>query len=141
MLEKDTSGNQNGALQLMSFNRIRISKSATVRLSMLKGRTGLTPNILGRIGFCLSLGDPSIPNPANYDEEGQEFNRYTLTGEWDKFFIALLKERLLKDGLDINKDLLPQFRAHLNRGAITLFDKAKDLRDLRELLPLSVATP
>jgi DNA sulfur modification protein DndE len=122
----------------MSFNRIRISKSATVRLSMLKGRTGLTPNILCRIGFCLSLGDPSVPNPENYDEEGQEFNRYTLTGEWDKFFIALLKERLLKDGLDINKDLLPQFRAHLNRGAITLFDKAKDLGDLCELLPSSV---
>jgi len=138
MLEKAISGNQIGVLLSMSFNRIRISKSATVRLSMLKGRTGLTPNILCRIGFCLSLGDPSIPNPANYDEEGQEFNRYTLTGEWDKLFIALLKERLLKDGLDINKDLLPQFRAHLNRGAITLFDKAKDLGDLCELLPSSV---
>ncbi|RLA92683.1 MAG: DNA sulfur modification protein DndE [Deltaproteobacteria bacterium] len=119
----------------MSFNRIRISKRATVRLSMLKGRTGLTPNILCRIGFCLSLGDPSVPNPADYDEEGQEFNRYTLTGKWDKFFIALLKERLLKDGLDIQKDLLPQFKAHLNRGAITLFDKVKDLGDLYELLP------
>lgn len=125
----------------MSFNRIRISKSATVRLSMLKGRTGLTPNILCRIGFCLSLGEPAVPNPENYDEEGQEFNRYTLTGEWDKFFIALLKERLLKDGLDINMDLLPQFRAHLNRGAITLFDKAKDLGDLTELLPVSVLKP
>jgi DNA sulfur modification protein DndE len=108
---------------------------------MLKGRTGLTPNILCRIGFCLSLGEPAVPNPENYDEEGQEFNRYTLTGEWDKFFIALLKERLLKDGLDINMDLLPQFRAHLNRGAITLFDKAKDLGDLTELLPVSVLKP
>lgn len=125
----------------MSFNRIRISKSASVRLSMLKGRTGLTPNILCRIGFCLSLAEPSVPNPENYDENGQEFNRYTLTGEWDKFFMALLKERLLKDGLDIDKDLLPQFRAHLNRGAITLFDKAKDLNDLSELLPLNAVKP
>lgn len=122
---------------LMSFNRIRISKSATIRLSMLKGRTGLTPNILCRIGLCLSLSDPSMPNPENYDEDGQEFNRYTLTGEWDKFFIALLKERLLKDGLDLDKDLLTQFRAHLNRGAITLFDKVKNLCDLYELLPVS----
>lgn len=119
----------------MSFNRVRISKRATVRLSMLKGRTGLTPNILCRIGFCLSLSDPSIPNPGDYDEEGQEFNRYTLTGKWDKFFIALLKERLLKDGLDIQRDLLPQFKAHLNRGAIVLFDKVKDLGDLYEVLP------
>src|SRR3989304_3330908 len=120
----------------MSFNRIRISKAATVRLSMLKGRTGLTPNILCRIGLCLSLSDPSIPDPQRFDENGQEFNRYTLTGEWDTFFIALLKERLLKDGLDLDKNLLPQFRAHLNRGAITLFDKVKDLGDLDQLLPV-----
>jgi len=119
----------------MSFNRIRISKSATVRLSMLKGRTGLTPNILCRIGLCLSLSEPSIPDHKCFDENGQEFNRYTLTGEWDVFFMALLKERLLHDGLDLDKDLLPQFRAHLNRGAIALFDKVKDLADLYELLP------
>jgi len=119
----------------MSFNRIRISKPATVRLSMLKGRTGLTPNILCRIGLCLSLSDPSIPDPQRFDEEGQEFNRYTLPGEWAGFFMALLKERLLHDRLDLEKDPLPQFRAHLNRGAIALFDKVKDLSDLAELLP------
>jgi len=119
----------------MSFNRIRISRTATARLSMLKGRTGLTPNILCRIGLCLSLSDPSIPDAQRYEEDGQEFNRYTLTGEWDAFFIALLKERLLRDGLDLDKDLLPQFRVHLNRGAAALFDKVKDLGDLYELLP------
>ncbi len=122
----------------MSFNRIRISKAATVRLSMLKGRTGLTPNILCRIGFCLSLSEPSIPNPNDYDENGQEFNRYTLTGEWDKLFIALLKERLINDGLNPRKDLIPQFKAHLNRGAIILFEKVKDLTDLYDLLPSEV---
>jgi len=120
----------------MSFNRIRISKSATSRLSMLKGRTGLTPNILCRIGICLSLSELSIPDPQRFDERGQEFNRYTLTGELDAFFMALLRERLLHDGLDPEKDLLTQFRAHLNRGAIALFDKVKDLGDLCELLPL-----
>ncbi len=122
----------------MSFNRLRISKSASVRLSMLKGRTGLTPNILCRIGFCLSLGDPSVPDPTSFDEDGQEFNRFTLTGEWDKFFIALLKERLLRDGLDLRKDMMSQFRAHMNRGAITLFDKVKKLEDLDDLLPSDV---
>lgn len=119
----------------MSFNRIRLSKSATVRLSMLKGRTGITPNILCRIGFCLSLRDPAIPKPENYDEDGQEINRYTLIGEWDKFFIALMKERLLKDGLDVNNDLFPQLRAHMNRGAITLYDRVKSLDDFQDLLP------
>jgi DNA sulfur modification protein DndE len=119
----------------LSFNRIRLSKSATTRLSILKGKTGITPNILCRIGFCISLRDPLVPNPENYDEEGQEINRYTLTGEWDKFFIALLKERLLRDGLDLNNDLFPQLRAHINRGAINLYDRVKKLGDLQDLLP------
>lgn len=119
----------------MSFNRIRLSRSATNRLSLLKSRTGLTPNILCRIGFCLSLRDSIVPRPENYDEDGQEINRYTLTGEWDKFFVALLKERLLKDGLDINKNLFPQLRAHMNRGAISLYDKVKTLEDFQDLLP------
>lgn len=37
-------------------------EEATQRLSMLKGRTQLTPNILGRIAFCLSLKERGIPN-------------------------------------------------------------------------------
>lgn len=119
----------------MSFNKIKLSKNATTRLSILKGRTGLTPNILCRVGFCLSLGDLSIPDPQRFDENGQEFNRYTLTGEFDTLFIALLKERLLQDNLDLDKDILTQFRAHMNRGVITLFNKVKDLGDLSELLP------
>lgn len=118
----------------MSFSRIRISKEASIRLSMLKAKTGLTPNILSRIAFCLSLGEPSVPNPTNYDEDGQEFNRYTLTGEWDVFFMALLKERLINDGLDLMLDLLPQFRAHLNRGALSLHIRVHSLTDLCDLL-------
>ena len=57
----------------MSFNKVRISKIASVRLSILKGRTGLTPNILCRIGFCLSLSEPSIPNPDDYDENEEDW--------------------------------------------------------------------
>ena len=119
----------------MSFNRIRISKGATTRLQQLKGKTGLTPNILSRLAVCYSLNEPQIPNPSEYDEDGQEFNRYTLTGEWNSFFIALLKERCINDGLDPEIDLMPQFRAHLNRGVYSIFTRIKGLGDLQSLLP------
>src|SRR5690554_3221272 len=76
----------------MTFNRVRMSKGATTRLQMLKGKTGLTPNILLRIAVCYSLNEPRIPNPKMFDEEGQELNRYTLTGEWDCFYMGLLRE-------------------------------------------------
>ena len=126
-----------GARQGMSFQRIRLSNGATYRLQQLKGKTGITPNILARIALCYSLNDPLIPDPSDYDEEGQEINRYTLTGEWDAFFMALVRERCIDDGLDPENDLLPQFRAHLNRGAFFVFSQVKDLSDFQKLMPIS----
>lgn len=119
----------------MSFTRIRISKVASTRLNIMKARTGLTPNILSRLAICFSLNEPRIPDPSAYDEQGQEFNRYTLTGEWDLLFIALLKERLVKDGLNPTLDLLPQFKAHLNRGVLSIYTRIHSLTDLYDLLP------
>ncbi len=124
----------------MAFNRVRMSKGATYRLQMLKGKTGLTPNILLRIAVCYSLNEPMIPDPAMYDEEGQELNRYTLTGEWDCFYMGLLRERLIADGLDPKTDLFPQFRAHLNRGVFSVFSRIKDLSDFQSLLPAEGVT-
>ncbi len=124
----------------MSFQRVRLSKPVTIRLQQLKGKTGLTPNILARIAVCYSLNEPKIPNPDEYDEEGQEINRFTLTGEWDSFFMALVRERCIEDGLDPEKDLLPQFRAHLNRGVMAIFSRVKDLSDFGTLLPAEART-
>ena len=85
----------------MKLTKLRLSKDASNRLRFLAGRPGLTPNLLCRIGFCLSLAEPSLPNPDEYPEEEREFNRYTLLGEYDDFFVALLKERCQHDGLDL----------------------------------------
>jgi len=120
----------------LTFNRIRVSKDATHRLKMLKGRTGITPNLICRIAFCDSLNDPRPPNHREYDSEGQEFNRFTLTGELDPIFIALLRERCIRDGLDPKDDetLRLAFTAHLNRGVMSVFNKAKGLEDLGSII-------
>jgi DNA sulfur modification protein DndE len=119
----------------MQMNRIRVSDEVDQRLRSLKGKTGLTPNLLCRIGFCLSLNEPSIPNPKDYDEgTAREFNRYTLTGQWDNLFLALLKERCFLDGLPLPDCLEEQFRAHLNRGVLLLFQRVKHLGDLYRLV-------
>jgi DNA sulfur modification protein DndE len=78
----------------MRFTKIRLTKDASNRLRFLAGRTGLTPNLLCRMGFCLSLEEPKIPNPSEFAEEEREFNRYTLLGEYDALYIALLRQRL-----------------------------------------------
>jgi DNA sulfur modification protein DndE len=119
----------------MQLNKIRVCEEADNKLRQLKGRTGLTPNLLCRIGFCLSLREPTIPNPSAYHNESQrEFNRYTLTGQWDTLFIALLKQRLHQDGLNIENNLEAQFKAHLNRGVLLLFQRAKHPGDLCRLV-------
>ncbi len=120
----------------MKLNRIHVSEDSRHKLSILKGRTGLLPNILCRLGFSLSLVEPSIPKPENYPTDGSEFNRYTLMGEWDPLIVALLKERCRADGLPLDDEsLVEQFRAHLNRGVELLYARVRRVSDLAGLLP------
>jgi DNA sulfur modification protein DndE len=116
----------------ISFNRVRISEDATQKLSTLKRRTGLTPNILSRIGFCLSLKEPGQPNMKR-DSHGQEFNRFVLFGEWDAYYIALLKMRLINDRIEYSDNILPILKEHIERGIVILFNRVRHFRDLSTL--------
>ena len=116
----------------MKLTKLRLTKEASNRVRFLAGKTGLTPNLLCRLGFCLSLGEPSIPNPADYPEEDREFNRYTLLGEYDALFVALLQQRCYQDGLDLGR-LADYFRAHMNRGIILLQGRVKSIGDVARL--------
>ncbi len=73
-----------------------------------------------------------IPS-EKHDSQGMEFNRYTLTGEWDSFYMALLKTRLINDGLDPNEDLLINFKAHIERGVILFYNRVTEFSDLATL--------
>jgi len=122
----------------MKLSKLRLTKDASNRLRFLAGKTGLTPNLLCRIGFCLSLSEPSPPNIDDLLDEDREFNRYTLLGEYDALFIALLRQRSAEDALD--EDRLPDyFRAHMNRGVTLLQQRAKGIADIA-LLGASVST-
>ncbi|HEV7429294.1 MAG TPA: DndE family protein [Thermoanaerobaculia bacterium] len=116
------------------FNRIYVSAETDQRLRMLKARTRLAPNILCRIGFCLSISEPGVPDGDLFGTtQAREFNRYTLTGAWDELFFALLRERLTEDGLP--KDLAEeQFRAHVSRGVLLLTQRMKTIGDLGGLI-------
>lgn len=117
------------------FNRITIDSDATNQLKMLKANTGMTPNYLCRIGFCYSLNEPRPPNPKQYDTDGQTFNRYTLLGEYDTLYMALLKERLIQEGKDPEEDLYEEFVAHLNRGVERVAGNVGDLTGFYDLVP------
>ncbi len=123
----------------MVFNRIYVGEEVDQRLRLLKTRTGLTPNLLCRLGFCLSLTEPIVPDPELYAEgQAREFNRYTLTGQWDMFFFAMLKERqITQDDLVSEDDLEAHFKAHLCRGINMLYQRLESLEDLAEIIAVA----
>jgi DNA sulfur modification protein DndE len=116
----------------MKLNKIVLSTEASDCLKQLKAKTGLTPNILSRMGLCFSLAEPGVPDPSLYPEEDREFNRYTLLGEWDNLYVALLLQRMVEEGIDADHTE-DQFRAHLHRGVLALGKLAKSLPDIMRL--------
>ena len=118
----------------MQFSRIHTSQRCRGILANLKIKTGLTPNILSRFGICLSLKDPSVPNPEEFDENGTEFLPLVLFGEHEKLFLALVIDRLHRDGLDPEKYLNIMLRAHLNRGVYSLVSRVYGLSGINEMI-------
>lgn len=117
----------------LTLPRIPFTVEADNRLRMLKSRTGITPNILCRIGFCLSLEEPSIPAilPDDYTQ-GREINRYTLLGKDDLIYVSLLAARLHKDEVPL-AEINNMFLAHINRGIEVLAARVKAISDLGSL--------
>ncbi len=118
----------------MQFNRFRFSQRGQHLLGALKHRTGLGINVLARYGLCLSLKDPSIPNPDEFDENGMEILPSVLFGEHENIYMALMLDRLHKDKLDPKLYLHKMTRAHLNRGASALFPRIHDLSDFNDII-------
>lgn len=119
----------------MRFTKLRISADATSRLRSIRQRTGITPNLLCRIAVMLSLEEGPVTSPAP-DENGQEFNAYTLTGDYNGLIAAML--RFVEEdeggaGPLTNDDLLVRLRAHLHRGVGTLAVRAKSPADVGRL--------
>jgi DNA sulfur modification protein DndE len=79
----------------------------------------------------VSLAEPGIPNAdVLTDDSDREISRFTLLGEYDALFVALLRQRLADDGLLGSESLDEPFRAHVHRGVVLLANRLKDLGDL-----------
>ena len=114
----------------LTLQRIPFTEEADSRLRLLKSRTGITPNILCRIGFCLSLEEPGKPAFLLDDfKQGREINRYTLLGKDDQIFVSLLLVRLERDKIPLN-EANNMFLAHVNRGVEILAARIKHIGDV-----------
>jgi DNA sulfur modification protein DndE len=122
----------------MHFSKLKISADATSKLRSLRQRTGITPNLLCRMAIMISLEEGPLGGAAIPDEDGSEFNAYTLTGEYGALFAALLRwvEEGAGGGTELPNDvLLDRMRGHIHRGVGTLAVRSKSPADLLRLVP------
>lgn len=107
----------------MNF-RLRTSRYVEKQLKQLQASTQLTPNILARLAVALSLRDPNPVSTELSDQNGLEFNRNTLTGQYDEIFKALMAQHMGRSITD--SEYFPQlFNAHLERGVRYLVNEYK----------------
>lgn len=107
----------------MNF-RLKTSKYTAEQLNQLKIVTNLTPNVLVRLAVGLSLGSNRLNVDAILDTNGIEFNRHTLTGDYDFAFKALIAQHLGEEISD--EDFFPKlFNLHLERGIRSLSNEYK----------------
>lgn len=121
----------------MKLNQIKFETRASNNLTALKGRTGITPNLLCRIGFCVSIEDLSLLDPDEFPGDSNRIiDRHVLLGPYDAIFVAMMKERLFQDGLDPqNGELLGKhFRAHVHRGIHLLMKRTRSLSDIARFM-------
>ncbi len=103
----------------MPIEHIRLSKQAREQLIRLKRYTGVEHwNVLCRWAFCRSLAETSVPPPAKIPSDSNvEMSWRVFGGRYHELYLALLKERCLRDGLAVDDETLAvQFRLHLHRG-------------------------
>ena len=104
-------------------NKLKISKKSSERLTYLSNRLDLKRNIICRlaIGRSLKIKD-SVKDIKPVDSIGFEFNRYTLTGDFDVIFISLIKQHEKMNIKDFEA-FSHYLRNHIERGIGNLYSE------------------
>ncbi|GEN52414.1 DUF1832 domain-containing protein [Halobacillus litoralis] len=116
----------------MNF-RLKTNTQTAETLKVLQNSTGLTPNILSRIGISLSVQQPDQPELVDSDKNGLEFNRNTLTGDHDYFYKSLIRQHA-KQEISEESYFPGLFNAHLTRGVKILNEEYKHSGNFSKLL-------
>lgn len=125
---------------MTAIDHIRLSQQAKDRLIKLKRGTGIEHwNTLCRWALCVSLAEKSMPPSAKIPADSNvEMSWRVFGGRYADLYLALVKERCLRDGLATDaENLSQQFRLHLHRG-IAYLAANKNIRKIDDLIELAL---
>jgi len=124
----------------MNIETVRISERGRENLINLKRKTGIRNwNVLCRWAFCVSISDKTPPKKIEIDSYSTvEMTWKIFGGTYEGIYTALLKQRLINDGIDLNEEnLREQFKLHLHRG-IQFLAYDKSINSIQDLISLSL---
>lgn len=123
----------------MKPKQITFSKKASEALNRMKGRIGLNWNALSRIGFCISLNDPVLPDFKDPKHAGDiTIDRKTLLGNEEELYFGLLRQYCVDRGIS-EEFYNDYFKAHMDRGVVLLSKRISNLKDLTQLITTVVS--
>jgi len=111
----------------MSSNKLALSRDRSQKLELLKSRLGLRPYMICRLAIGRSLANKESVKEFQYeDSSGREFNRYTLAGDFDVHYKALIYQH----EFEASGKRIPEqyyfsvyFRRHMERGIDDLYQE------------------
>lgn len=123
----------------MTIEHIKLSQQAKDQLVKLKRYTGIEHwNVLCRWALCVSLAEKSIPPASKIPADSNvEMSWKVFGGRYSELYLALIKERCVRDGFGTDPDTVAQqFRLHLHRG-ISYLAGNRELRRIDDLIALA----
>jgi len=111
-------------------NRIRLSQTSSEQLTWLKAKSGITPNILARIAFSLSLKSEFDFRQLTPQSDGLEFNLGTLLGEHAQLYeLLLLDDSNATTSEELNRAMV----SHIENG-LSYLRGSKSLHGLVDVI-------
>jgi DNA sulfur modification protein DndE len=123
----------------VAIEHIRLSQQGKDQLIRLKRITGVEHwNVLCRWALCVSMSESSVPPVTKVPADSNvEMSWKVFGGRYADVYLALLKERCVRDGFGTDTDTLSQqLRLHMHRG-ISYLAANKALKKIDSLIALA----
>jgi|TARA_B100000989_G_scaffold221703_1_gene169440 DNA sulfur modification protein DndE len=128
-------------IEALKIESLKLSDRSSNEISTIKRNTKIeTMNIICRWALTVSLSSDLPPPPlAKEDKILREIDWKIFAGDYEHLIMALLKDRLFQEKIEITNDSLnDQLRAHVQRG-LSLIASQKKIRSIADFAELGLS--